>query len=1784
TETPAPEATETPAPEATETPVPEESSEAAPEEGNAELPEENEPVPEGEPVSQEENQEASGEEVSPLTRLADFLFPSITVYASENMLTEEVELSVSWTLETDLSSAAAFSSENAGAVFVYVPELPEGYQTAEGIALPEIIVTIQNAEPPKAYEVLQERINALPSVEEYRVMTAEEQEAAYETAAAISDEYFELSEEEMALVDITRLEELFMEINNSLTAFAAYSVGVTFDYAYDCNRSPAFPKIDNTIKLFKFANPLDGNSSRRSTGGSWELRYYGKYDSSNSYSEGKKKTTVAALVKSMISIYQVSAGEIDVWELTESGNHICFGVAAASFPDGTVSFIGTTWSGGAGYYLCDSVLSSSDSISGKPTSDPSTGFDDLESASRNEFGVDRDDNGIISENEIEKIEKNTLIYAPSALSKDGYIFLEWNTGKGGSGTGYQPGSVLPLNQDIMLYPVWRAIESTAEVTLTLDEMPFEGQKVSLYSGSKEAYVLTEQAENAGTYQSNKVINGVYTIYVNGRNTEKQLTVAAIKDSVQVKESVVYFGLHIVTRLDGTESAKPGVVTLRKNSDVVYTPSGDGGSYTEYIQESEGSYDIFVDGNDTDIDINVADFAKTIDFYTMTVQVTDDAPWTDAKVTLQDSNGNTVAVLSASESEGNTVNYQKILQSNMSGVYSVYVDGLDSHKTVQIINSQTAELTFYTATVHVVGKIPAPAVTMTNGTESYTFKATGEEDTEKTFKAEHVLLHRGEDDEEAGYTVTVENTVDATQAVIHSGEKEVTLTYWELKFYNCASDGTTLLVRTVYVRDGDIMPPFTGNVKRSGYTFDFWSESQWSDTMTEQNQEFDFSIPITRDIELYANYTKPTVTIGEIIRTGADGSINGSGMYYRMANLTISGFDPSEESIKYIFLTTTNTESVTLLDTSNMKLENGAEEVTVNGEAVTFTPSGDKVAITFSTAISMAAAQDFLREKVIVQPTPGAAHTMIVEVADKGGNYVAVNAVTASQTTATATELTGATGGKTLYSGNYYLTRNVTYSGYYTGYNGLTIASGATVYIYIPEGVTLTATGGAGSGTTGGGAGIYVPNGATLVFLGEGTVKATGGAAGNGGNGSSGSNSGYSESADTFTMGAGGAGGKGGGGGGAGIGTSGGSGSSSYGSGGSSWSIDKDDGGNGKSGGSAYSNGTSAASMGALYYADGITIQATGGIGGYGGTGGSAGSSAMKSDWGSGINRGAAGGAGGGGGGGGYPGASIGTGGGGGGAGGGGGSAGYIWGGYYVGAGGGGAGEGYTVYRTAGGGDWSQDSEFGDDERDYDRTQVSTSGSVTSGGHGASAWIDPKSGSRTTGTGGSGGNGSYAGGSATYKSAVSLTGNESKNKKYTISFTTPVTTASKPASQTYYYGQSYQLILPEYVDSNDDVVFYGWQLQTYAKSSVNGSACTSADSTRYLAGTSITLDPSTYGNITFVAVTETVGGIRDDDNTGLTYNSTDPAATYYTYQVTVKTDGVVDKSRGNIRIGDKTVAPGADGVYTLIDTKNEAKDIRIGGVSVGELGVCGSGNVSSMEINYETIRITVTGKKPKTVTLAGEGAPSLADNDDNTYTCERLKKAEASYNEYQILVDGEPTELTAAFGRGTTVAYYTVTVNVTANGIVEDAVSTVELRDVAGHAIALKKQENGSFATTQVEHDTAYTVYVNSEKTEHTTDFTTDQTVDVTFSRYTTVIRTQLDGALFDKGTVRLGEQKLIRAGVGVYELTTENNTPAALSVDGKVVREQIMPGSTETIDYYTLTYALSGEGTGTETG
>ena len=217
-------------------------------------------------------------------------------------------------------------------------------------------------------------------------------------------------------------------------------------------------------------------------------------------------------------------------------------------------------------------------------------------------------------------------------------------------------------------------------------------------------------------------------------------------------------------------------------------------------------------------------------------------------------------------------------------------------------------------------------------------------------------------------------------------------------------------------------------------------------------------------------------------------------------------------------------------------------------------------------------------------------------------YAMTNTTVANWTQLSAGSTTGQTLGTAGTTTYYYADTDLTFTNSNAGGSGLTILG--TVYLYVPQGVTVTCWGAVASGQTGGGAGIELTAENMLCILGSGKVNAIGGNAARGGDGSKGGDADWDSS--NIWSGFGGYGGNGGGGAGAGIGTRGGTGGTGGVGAVSSTSDWKSYGGHsGKDG----QIGATAGAMGSLYVSPSIYfLYAIGGAKGTHGNGGSAGKS------------------------------------------------------------------------------------------------------------------------------------------------------------------------------------------------------------------------------------------------------------------------------------------------------------------------------------------------------------------------------------------------------------------------------------------------------------------------------------------------------------------------------------------------------------------------------------------------
>lgn len=1368
-------------------------------------------------------------------------------------------------------------------------------------------------------------------------------------------------------------------------------------------------------------------------------------------------------------------------------------------------------------------------------------------------------------------------------SRDGYVFEGWYDQAAGGNKVGDGGDTYTSTERTRLYAHWKAIVSTVNVNLKMGSDAYTDQSVQLYQNGLVKFNLVEMLDGettgngTGTYSTGGVPNGTYSVGVNGADTGDKVVVSAttVESTWTKTVTVTLKQARITTTLDGSPSNVPGVVTLRQNDRIVYTlrsKAGEEGIWkTGVIMGTNASYDIYVGGLDTGKDITAGTLEQTIGFSTVKVSITDSEPWTTASVTLRDSNGEAHAVLPYAGADENVTTYQAILQDGDTE-YSVDIGGIDTGKKITIGTENTADITFYTATVNVscskASDLPL-AMTMSGDGRSYAFKKGTASNGQVAYTVEHVLsgtdyvLHTTGVSRE-GITVEVSITDDAQTCYL-------TVNVVGFMKYSLNSDGETFSASDSgtreYVISGGTVKAIESEL--DGFTFDGWAESAWSRTEAGYNA-FDFTSEINADKTLYPHFLPSSVKINEVIRTNAEGEeiTDGTDSAYRLGNLVITGFDQSNESIRYAIFNGTHIAKIEAKD-----LPSGATFDPVSG------------ILEFSPLVSMETAQQTIRDCMIITPTRNGAvnedGSITVTVMDKHGTIAESRSGDPAADTTGAKKVKSST--KTLSSGFWYVDANTTCAYDSNNKNGLTVSG--TVYLYIAKDCTLTVTGRPANGTTGGGAAIKVSSGNTLYVFGEGTIKATGGAAASGSAGSKGSNSSFSGD-DTVNLAAGGSGGAGGGGAGAGIGTDGGNGGAG-GNGGQGWSVDKDHptkktnpdrGYNQGYNGSNGSSGTAGGNAGTVYITGTITRNVNGGsVGSSSGAGGGAGSSGCTDK--GGHDRCYAGGAGGGGGGAGYAGASIGAGGNGGSGGGGGASAGYCWGYCYIGGGAGGGG--------AGGKNGSPGTDgkkgISQNERNAGIYDSGSSASGTSGGTGAKGHLTNSDGDWDDGFGGNGGNGgAKAGNGSNGTSNTNYTGTIDPAFSITYSKGNSSDTIGTDRTESYVFGTETQFALPEYVVNDPASKFFlGWWLKTYGVElgSVSNNPLATDTGDLYPAGHEFMTTETTAGNLGFVAVLGQRAGLYAHDTIDYT------ATKMKTYKVTTLVDGE-PCDVGTVRFGDTEVR-GLNGEY-VYSTPANSVTVYSGDKDIAEMEVTGDELTAEATADFESVKVTVKGYKPSDVTLVDGPVMAMVSENDTAKTYvygSQYRPVDEEKGEYVVNVDGGSVNKIASYGSETTVNYHTLTIKVSPS-----TARNVILKDAEGNLLITEKVGSGesdTFTYTALEDtETTYDIYADGTLTG-ATGVTFGETRTITADYYVTSVTVTLDGAKTDIiGVPRFGSRVMTKKEPGVYICTSADGTAQTVTMSGETVIESMEAGAEETLPYVSVVYEKNtdDEGHDIETG
>lgn len=131
---------------------------------------------------------------------------------------------------------------------------------------------------------------------------------------------------------------------------------LTFLYAQDCWRTPAFPKAGDSVSLYNISKPYGANGVQCESAANWVLTPMGLYTGTLSGSG----TYFTSIISSLAKTYGIRPTQVQVYELTRDGAHIAYGGIAARSDVATI-FIGDNYSNaqGCGFLLTNELVTGS---------------------------------------------------------------------------------------------------------------------------------------------------------------------------------------------------------------------------------------------------------------------------------------------------------------------------------------------------------------------------------------------------------------------------------------------------------------------------------------------------------------------------------------------------------------------------------------------------------------------------------------------------------------------------------------------------------------------------------------------------------------------------------------------------------------------------------------------------------------------------------------------------------------------------------------------------------------------------------------------------------------------------------------------------------------------------------------------------------------------------------------------------------------------------------------------------------------------------------------------------------------------------------------------------------------------------------------------------------------------------------------------------------------------------------------------------------------------------------
>lgn len=423
---------------------------------------------------------------------------------------------------------------------------------------------------------------------------------------------------------------------------------------------------------------------------------------------------------------------------------------------------------------------------------------------------------------------------------------------------------------------------TISAKVTLDGAAYAGRTVSLAQNGATKGILVEKD---GTYSIVLPLRPIaadnsYDVYVDGAASGKSVTVSASSETPTVN----YYTVSVGVTLDGTHYGGHSVA-LTQNGAFKYALKESGESYTAILPETETPFDVTVDNVLSGVQVSATAAGKNAAVPYKNAAVTlelGSSKWTKQTVTLV--NGGTA--LATTETDG--VYKTPLLGSNET-VYTVSVNGTATDKTIQMSTDHTAAtVSFFTASVTVekdgaAWSSGATVLLKKGGKTMYTLPySNGKYTLDGVAGGSYDLYVYGS------------NSAADTGIDISDSSASASVNYYTVTF----SKNVGSAVHAAQILKSGDTPTIPSSPYQAGYTFLGWR------TTADGGAEYT-PAAVSAATTVYAAWVRPSASLGGYIKCDANGTVNGSGAYYKLPNVSIQGYPLDSACMTTIIVTITN---------------------------------------------------------------------------------------------------------------------------------------------------------------------------------------------------------------------------------------------------------------------------------------------------------------------------------------------------------------------------------------------------------------------------------------------------------------------------------------------------------------------------------------------------------------------------------------------------------------------------------------------------------------------------------------------------------------------------------------------------------------------------------------------------------------------------------------------------------------------------------------------------------------